>query len=165
MKITKHTVPSVTYALTVEGQLMDQADENNPLVYLAGVGVMIPGFERELEGKTAGSTFDFNLTSEDAYGPRDEQAIVPIPNDVFMVDGKMDTEIVKLGAMLPMQDQNGNPLQGIVVEMNDESVVMDFNHPLAGKDLHFTGTVVEVREATQEELEHGHVHGPGGHHH
>jgi len=165
MKITKNTVPSVTYMLTVEGDKIDQADESNPLVYLAGVGMMIPGFEKELEGMSAGDSFDFHLTSEDAYGPRIDEAVVPVPVDVFHVEGKLDEEVVKVGATLPMQDQNGNPMQGTIIEMQTEAVVMDFNHPLAGKDLHFEGTVVEVREATAEELEHGHPHGPGGHQH
>lgn len=165
MKITKHTVPSVTYVLTVNNELVDQADESNPLVYLAGVGMMIPGFERELEGMAVGDTFDFSLNSQEAYGPRNEDAVVPVPREVFVVDGEFNSDVVKVGAMLPMQDQNGNPLQGMILEIKDDAVVMDFNHPLAGKDLHFTGGVIDVREATKEEIEHGHVHGPGGHHH
>lgn len=165
MKITKHTVPSVSYTLKVEGDVVDQADNTNPLVYLAGVGMMIPGFEKELEGMKAGDTFEFGLTSEDAYGPRNEEAIVPVPMDVFKVEGNVDTEVVKVGATLPMQDQEGNPMHGTIIEMKENDVVMDFNHPLAGKDLNFSGKVEEVREATKEELEHGHVHGPGGHQH
>ncbi len=165
MKITKHTVPSVTYVLTVENQQVDSADETNPLVYIAGVGMMIPGFERELEGMSAGEEFEFELASEDAYGARNEDAVVPVPRDVFVVDGVFNEEVVRVGAMLPMQDQHGNPLQGMIVEIGNEAVTMDFNHPLAGKDLHFKGSVVDVREATEEEISHGHVHGPGGHHH
>lgn len=165
MKIAKNTVPSITYTLRVEGNIVDQADESNPLVYLSGVGMMISGFERELEGKSVNDSFEFSLTSDDAYGPRNEEAIVSIPMDVFRSEGEVDTEIVKVGAVLPMQDQDGNPLQGTIVEMQPEEVVMDFNHPLAGKELHFTGTIIDLREATDEELTHGHVHGPGGHHH
>ncbi len=83
---------------------------------------------------------------------------------MFEADGKLG-EIVKVGNFLPMKDQEGNPLQGLVQEITDEHVRMDFNHPMAGKDLFFSGEVIEVREATTEELEHGHVHGPGGHQH
>jgi len=165
MKITQNAVPSVTYVLTVENEVVDQADESNPLVYLAGVGMMIAGFERELEGKMTGDSFEFSLQADEAYGPRVDDAIVPIPKDVFIIDGEFDGEMVQVGNTLPMQDQEGNPLQGAVVEITDDTVVMDFNHPLAGKNLHFTGTVVDVREATTEELQHGHVHGAGGHHH
>jgi FKBP-type peptidyl-prolyl cis-trans isomerase SlyD len=87
------------------------------------------------------------------------------PMNVFEVEGKVDTEVVKVGAMLPMQDQNGNPMHGVILEMKETAVKMDFNHVLAGKDLHFTGKILDVREASAEELEHGHVHGPGGHEH
>ena len=92
-------------------------------------------------------------------------AIVELGLDVFKVDGKVDTNVVAVGKMVPMQDQSGNPLRGIVIEMNDQSVKMDFNHPLAGKELNFTGKVVEVREADENEIAHGHVHGPDGHQH
>lgn len=165
MKITRFTVPSVAYVLKVNDEIVDSADTSNPLVYLAGVGMMIPGFERELEGMEAGNEFGFSLTVEDSYGERIEEAVVPVPKEVFIVDGEMDAEVVKVGNVLPMQDQEGRPMQGLIVEISDEAVTMDFNHPLAGKELHFTGTVVDVRIATQEEIEHGHVHGPGGHHH
>lgn len=165
MKIGKHAVPSVTYTLTVGGEVVDQADDTNPLLYIAGIGMMIPGFESRLEGKTTGDSFEFDIPSEEGYGAHDPQAIVPLPMETFMVDGKVDTEVVKVGAMMPMQDQNGNPLYGVILEMSDDTVKMDFNHPLAGKDLHFTGKVIDVREATSEEIEHGHVHGPGGHNH
>ena len=80
-------------------------------------------------------------------------------------DGNIDTNMVRPGSVLPMMDQNGHQFQGLVREATDEIVVMDFNHPLAGKDLNFSVTIVDVRAATAEELEHGHVHGPGGHHH
>lgn len=165
MKITKHTVPSVSYSLFVDGQLVDQAMEDQPLVYLAGAGNMIPGFERELEGMTAGDEFSFKLSSEEAYGDVNPEAVVELGIDVFKVDGKVDPNVIAVGKMVPMQDQAGNPLRGIVVEMSDEAVKMDFNHPLAGKELNFTGKVVEVREAAEEEISHGHVHGPNGHEH
>lgn len=165
MKIGKHTVPSLVYSLKVEGELVDQTDEKNPLVFIAGTGSMIPGFETELEGLTAGDDFDINVPSDQAYGPHDPKAIVPIPIDTFKAEGELDTEVIKVGAMVPMQDQNGNSLQGLITRIEKEEVVMDFNHVLAGKDLHFTGKILDVREATNEEIEHGHVHGPGGHHH
>ena len=165
MKITKHTVPSMTYTLKVEGQVVDQTDETQPLTYLAGVGMMIPGFEAQLEGKVKGDEFDFQVGSDDGFGQIDPNAVVEIPMNVFEVEGKVDTEVVKVGAMLPMQDQNGNPMHGVILEMKETAVKMDFNHVLAGKDLHFTGKILDVREASAEELEHGHVHGPGGHEH
>ena len=81
-----------------------------------------------------------------------------------MVEGKL-AEMVTPGAFVPMNDQEGNPMQGLVLEIGDETIKMDFNHPMAGLDLFFTGQILDVREATPEELDHGHVHGEGGHHH
>lgn len=165
MKITKHKVPSVTYSLMVEGELVDQAMDDSPLVYLAGVGQMIPGFEKELEGKQAGDDFAFQLTSDVAYGDVNPDAIVDLSLDIFKVDGEVNKEIIAVGNFVPMQDNEGNPLQGKVLEIGDENVKMDFNHPLAGKELNFTGKIVDVRDAEAEEIEHGHVHGAGGHQH
>lgn len=165
MKITKHTVPSVSYQLQVEGQIVDQAGSDQPLVFLFGVGSMIPGFEKELEGLEAGDQYDFKLNPSDAYGDVNPEAVVEVPLAVFQVEGQDANEFLKVGNTLPMQDQNGNPLQGTVVEVGEENVKMDFNHPLAGKELHFTGKVEDVREATSEEIDHGHAHGPGGHQH
>jgi len=89
-----------------------------------------------------------------------------IPADVFLDEsGKFDSEFFKVGAIVPMSDSEGNHLRGIVLDVEPEFVRMDFNHPLAGIDLHFSGEVLELREATEEELSHGHVHGPGGHQH
>ncbi|MDX5444134.1 MAG: peptidylprolyl isomerase, partial [Hymenobacteraceae bacterium] len=90
---------------------------------------------------------------------------VPLPKHIFEVDGEINDEMLQPGNFIPMADQEGNQLQGQVVEVTDEAVIMDFNHPLAGKDMFFKGKVEKVREATQEEIDHGHVHGEGGHHH
>jgi len=106
------------------------------------------------------------LTAEDAgYGAYDEQLFMNLPKDIFVVDGEFDSEAIQPGNMVPMNDEQGNSLTAQIIEVNDEEVAVDFNHPLAGLDLHFKGTVEEVRPATEEELAHGHVHGPNGHHH
>ncbi len=165
MKIAKHTVPSVSYTLTVEGEVVDKAEKDQPLSFIHGIGMMVPGFETNLEGLTAGTAYDFKLSAEEAYGEYNEEALVDLPISTFMVDGKVNDSMLNIGQVIPMQDQNGNPLQGTVMEVNEESVKMDFNHMLAGKELNFTGEVIDVREATQEEIEHGHIHGPGGHQH
>jgi FKBP-type peptidyl-prolyl cis-trans isomerase SlyD len=165
MKIDKHTVASVTYALEVEGEMVEQTDQSNPLTFLVGVGMMIPGFEQQLVGKEPGEKYDITVNPEDGYGESDPQAIVDLPKDVFKVNGELQEDLLVEGNVIPLQDQNGSPLQAVVLEVGDDTVKMDFNHMLAGKTLHFTGEVVEVREATEEEITHGHVHGPGGHHH
>jgi len=106
------------------------------------------------------------IEAANGYGVRNDQDIAAIPTESFKdEEGNIDTEMIKPGNVLPMVDQNGNRFQGIVLEVTEEQVIMDFNHPLAGKDLHFSGSVANIREATAEEIEHGHVHGPDGHHH
>ncbi|AKQ45434.1 peptidylprolyl isomerase [Rufibacter radiotolerans] len=170
MKIEENKVVSLTYELRVtdeegEATLVETADEENPMVFLFGVSGLPEKFEEELEGKSAGESFKFTVSAEDGYGDLDESAIVPVPKNVFEVDGKIDEEMVQVGNYIPMSDNEGNHMQGRIVGVEPDHVLMDFNHPLAGMDMHFEGKIVSVREATQEEISHGHVHGEGGHHH
>ncbi len=168
MIISKNTVVSVHYRLKeghAEGDLVEETFGGAPLTFLFGVGQMIPEFERQLEGKDAGEEFAFGINSGDAYGESDPEAVVMLPLSIFELDGKIDEDLLVVGNSVPMSDNEGNHLTGIVREVNDEGVLMDFNHPMAGKDLYFTGVVESVREATSEEIAHNHVHGPGGHHH
>jgi len=164
MTISTNKVVSLTYTLKVEGNVVDQTDTKNPLHFLYGVGQMIPGFERQLEGLKTGDNYEFSVTAEEGYGNIIPEDIVEIPKETFMEDGKLIPELV-LGGIIHMQDNHGNRLRGEVREIKENSVIMDFNHPLADKTLHFTGTIVSVREAEAEEIAHGHVHGEGGHHH
>jgi FKBP-type peptidyl-prolyl cis-trans isomerase SlyD len=165
MKIEKHTVPSLTYTLRVDGEIIEVADVDQPLVYLHGANMMIPGFEKEMQGLEIGASFDFKVSADQGYGDIMPDAVVELPKTNFMIDGVFASEMIYVGATVPMQDQNGHPLRGTVAALTDVTVTMDFNHPLAGKELHFTGDVIDVRKADQHEIEHGHVHGPGGHHH
>lgn len=167
--VQKNMVVSVNYELKVDenGELViaDKSD-GNPLVFLHGAGMLLPEFEQNILGKTIGDSVSFQISAENGYGLRSDQDVVSIPIDSFKdQEGNIDTNVVRAGNVLPMMDQNGRQFQGIVCEVTDDVVVMDFNHPMAGKDLHFTVTVIDVRPATEEELAHGHVHGPGGHHH
>lgn len=165
MKIEKHTVASVTYTLRVDGQLVEETGTDNPLTFLAGVGMMIPGYENQLMGKKEGDAYDITVNPEEGYGEVDPKAIVDLNKDIFKVEGEIREDLLQEGKTVPMQDQNGNPLEGTIKSISDETVTMDFNHRLAGKTLHFTGEILNVRKATDEEISHGHVHGPGGHHH
>jgi len=168
MKITKDTVVSLTYVLSendVQGNLIQEVTKDNPFVVLFGAGTLLPKFENELEGLSAGDTFRFGISSEDAYGGMNPDAVIELDKKIFEVDGKIDEEMLQVGNSIPMQNDQGHPLNGLVKEVKDSVVVMDFNHPLAGMDIFFTGDILEVRQATEEELHHGHVHGPGGHHH
>lgn len=163
MKIGKDTVVGVNYELDVEGQKLD-ASGDTPLTYLHGHGMMIPGFESRLEGLTTGDKYDFVVPANEGYGEFNENAIAELDKQIFLIDGSMSTEVFE-GAQLQLSNQDGQPMVGVVKAIGDDKVTMDFNHQLAGKDLHFTGSIAEIREATKEEVEHGHVHGPGGHQH
>jgi FKBP-type peptidyl-prolyl cis-trans isomerase SlyD len=169
MKIDQNTVVSVTYNLkagnTEPMEDIETADASNPLVFIFGSGMMIPGFEQNLNGLSEGDNFDFSIQPADGYGMADQEAVLELPLDIFKVDNVIDFEILKVGNVLPMSDSEGNMLKGKVVSYNDKGVMMDFNHPLAGMNLHFTGKVESVRNATADELAHGHVHGNGGVHH
>ena len=160
MQITKDTVASIDYTLTDDdGQVLDTSEGRAPLPYLHGRGGIIPGLEQELEGKQAGDAFKVSIEPENAYGPRNEQMVQTVPR-TQMPEG-MNPEI---GQQLQVQGPNGKFLV-TVTEVNETEIRLDANHPLAGVRLTFDVTVREVREATAEELEHGHVHGPGGHEH
>jgi FKBP-type peptidyl-prolyl cis-trans isomerase SlyD len=170
MKIDKDTVVSVEYHLSSSMQggpenLVEQTSPEHPFVFLYGGGNLLPDFENFLKGKTSGDAFDFRIEAVKGYGLPQEDYIVNIDKQAFFVDGKFDEGRVKVGNELQMNDHEGNVLVGIVTQIEEEKVTMDFNHPLAGHDLHFIGKVLEVRAASQEEIDHGHVHGPGGHHH
>lgn len=169
MKIDKNTVVSVSYILHAgetgkEKSHIETADKSHPLTFLFGAGGMIPGFEQGLNGMKKGDDFDFNIEPEMAYGVTDESAIVKLPIDIFKHEGVIDFNMLKTGNVLPMSDQHGNMLQGKVLSFDDKEVSMDFNHQLAGMELNFQGTVLDVREASAEEISHGHVHtGEHGH--
>ena len=168
MKIGKNKVVGMTYILSkdnVEGELVQEVSKDKPFVVLFGVGALLPKFEKNLEGLAAGDTFNFALSSEEGYGEKTPEAVVDLDKKIFEVEGKIDEEFLKVGATIPMQNEQGQPLNGLVMEVAENTVKMDFNHPLAGQGLFFTGEVVEVREASAEEIEHGHVHGAGGHQH
>lgn len=168
MQIGKNTVVSITYKLSEannKSEIIQEVDASQPLVFLFGVGQLLPKFEEHLAGKAAGEAYEFELAHMDAYGPLETEAVVDVPIDVFIVDGKLAEDMLVVGGQVRLRDQDGRLLQGTVLERGLESVKIDFNHPMAGKDLFFSGTVTEVREATEEELAHGHVHGPGGHQH
>ncbi len=163
MLVTKDKVVSVTYELrenNKQGNILETVGEEKPLTFLFGVGNLLAKFEENLDGMKTGEKFQFVLDPGEAYGEIDEQAIVDIPKSIFMKDGKLDEELLTIGNQIPMRDKNGNHFTGVVKEVGEESVKMDFNHPLAGTNLFFSGEVVDVREASQDELKHGHASNP-----
>ncbi len=163
--IENNKVVTLNYKLTEAGnsELIEETYGSEPLSFIYGIGAMLPQFEANLTNLKNNDKFNFVIKAVDAYGDIDESAITEIPLNAFSSDGKIDEEIIQIGKTLPMQDKDGNQFEGIIVDINDDSVVMDFNHPLAGIDLNFEGEIVDVRDATEEELDHGHIH--GAHHH
>jgi FKBP-type peptidyl-prolyl cis-trans isomerase SlyD len=150
---------------TIMGDLIESTEGAEPLGYIHGIGMMIPLFEQNLQGKAAGEEFAFGIRAADAYGEYDEEALAEIPKAAFNLEGANADDIFVEGEMLPLQDENGRPMQGIITKVTSQTVTIDFNHPMAGIDLFFTGQIESVRDATPEELSHGHVHGVGGHKH
>ena len=168
MTIAQNKVVTVHYTLnegTAEGQLVESTNGSEPLAFIYGVGMMIPAFEANLSGLTTGDTFAFGIPAAQAYGVYDETALVEVPKQMFEHEGKIPDGLLEVGNVLPLQDQEGNRMQGMVAWVGLDNVKLDFNHPMAGVDLFFTGHVESVRDAEPSEIEHGHVHGAGGHHH
>ena len=135
-----------------EPEEIEETQPGHPLTFIYGTGAMLESFEKKLENLNQGDKFDFVLTADEAYGQPDAENVIELPKDIFVVDGKFDDEVVVEGAVLPMRDAQGNTLTGTVEKITDTAVVMDFNHPMAGTDLHFIGEVLEVREPNEEDI-------------
>lgn len=154
------------YEVTPAGEnLVHQTDAQDPEKIIFGVTPgMIRPLEKAIEGLEAGGEFDVTVKAAEAFGPHDPDQVASLEKDVFAVDGKFDSEMVKKGAVLPMMTSDGYRINGLVVDVTDDEVEMDFNHPLAGKDVRFKGSIITVREATPEELQPAHGCGCGCHH-
>lgn len=158
MKITANKSVSAEYELFVDGEndgeleLMERATAEQPLSFIYGVGMMLPKFEENLFGLSAGESFDFTINNEDAYGPYEDENVIDLDRSIFEIDGKLDTEVVFEGNVVPLMDNEGHRINAQVVSVTDTHVKVDLNHPLAGENLHFKGKVIEVREATEKEL-------------
>jgi FKBP-type peptidyl-prolyl cis-trans isomerase SlyD len=160
--IGKDKVVSIDYTLTNDaGKVIDSSQGREPLTYLHGHGGLIPGMEKGLEGRAAGDTLKLTLSPEEGYGQKDPNMVQPVPRSNFA--GVPNIEIgMQFQARSP---QGGGARVVTVVDVSAETVTVDANHPLAGETLHFDVSIKDVREASPEELQHGHAHGPGGHHH
>ena len=163
MKIAPNHVVSLTYDLYTQQDgteaLVESTTQEQPLTFLFGVGQMLPRFEENLSTLSTGDNYDFRISAADGYGEYDQEAVANLPIEMFN-----GAELPTVGSILPLQDNNGNRFQGQVVSVAEDSIIVDLNHPMAGQELHFTGTILNVRPATPEELSHGHAHGPDGHH-
>ena len=136
-----------------ERNMEEEAPASDPFVFITGFGTTIPGFEKHIEPLTKGDTFDFTLSKDEAYGDHYDERILNLDKQIFSPNGKFDSENVFVGAILPLQNEDGNRFMGQVLDITDDKVRIDLNHPLAGCELNFQGTVTECREATNEEIQ------------
>ncbi len=160
MQIESNSVVTLHYTLKDnDGNIIDQSDDGS-FLYMHGAMNIIPGLENALAGKSAGDEISVKVSPEEGYGVKDEARIQEVPKDMF--DSADD---IQVGVQFHAQGPDGSAVVVTVIEVKDDAVVIDANHALAGVDLNFEVKIVDVREASEEEIEHGHVHGPHGHQH
>lgn len=159
MNIQPKSVVTLTYRLNIKDEqgneiLFQETDPKDPFIFLCGAGQLIPAFEKQLFNKVSGDTFDFWIPANEAYGERKLENIIPFPIHHFLDEqGKLNTEVFQVGNIIQLMDANGNEMLAKIHHVGLEEVTLDFNHDLAGKDLHFTGSIIFVRPATSYELE------------
>ena len=156
MEENKNNYISVSYKLysidNGESEFTEEAPASRPFQFISGLGLTLEAFESQLIGLQAGDKFDFIIPQGEAYGEYDEEHVLDLPRHLFEVDGKFDTERVALGNYVPMMTANGQRVEGLVIEITDTHVTLDFNHQLAGESVRYQGEVLVVRDATDAEL-------------
>src|SRR5512145_31469 len=156
LKVQDGHVVSMDYTLQVDGEVLDTSSGHEPLEFLQGAGNIIPGLEQELYGMAIGESKKVIVQPDEGYGALDPEAFVEVPKEQFPPSIPLE-----VGIEIQVTNQDGQPMSARIDSVSDETVKLDFNHPLAGKELHFDVKVVSLREATNEENEHGHIHGGG----
>jgi FKBP-type peptidyl-prolyl cis-trans isomerase SlyD len=158
MEQTSHKYITVAYELFSDNEqgiheLIEKAPTEHPFQFISGLGVTLDAFEQHIKDLHEGDAFDFTLSVEDAYGPYVDEHVVELDKQVFCVDGHFDNKTIYPGNVIPLVNADGHHFQGLILEVKSDKVVVDLNHPLAGKELHFRGSVVTSREATPEEVQ------------
>lgn len=154
----KNNYITVSYKLYVsdgediKDDLVEECSVEHPFQFISKLGCVLPAFEEEIDPLKAGDSFDFVIPCEKAYGEFDEKLMFDVPKNIFMIDGKFDSEHIFEGNIIPLQGEDGSRFNGVVIEVKENEVTIDLNHPRAGQDLHFVGTVVTHREATNDEV-------------
>lgn len=161
MAIGTNKVVTLNYKLSDDqGNVIQTTNKNEPFVYLSGNKQILPKLEEAIDSMIIGGKKNIELSSSEAYGDYDEKAIQQVKKEAFPEGANLEP-----GMEYMAQSPEGHPVPFVIKEIEDENVTIDFNHPLAGKNLSFDVELVDVRDATKEELEHGHAHGAGGHNH
>ncbi len=163
MALEKNDVVTLKYVLHTNDEngervFVEETSNDNPMTFLYGIGMMIPKFEQEIQSLNTGEKTSFEISPSEGYGERNPEATTQLPVDMFQ-----GQELPPVGAVLPLSDNQGNNFQAMVLEVTPEAVVVDLNHPMAGRSLFFDVEIIGSRPATEEELAHGHAHGPDGH--
>ncbi len=153
-------VIALTYELREggpEGEILESVSKEKPIEFLFGAGRLNESFENNVKDLKEGDEFEFTIKADQAYGQINDKAVVDLPKSIFVIDGKLAEDLLVEGNIINMEDQEGNPHRGKILDIGDEKVKMDFNPPLAGMDLHFKGEVLKKREPTPEEMTQGFV--------
>lgn len=156
--VTSNKYITVSYKLYVPTQenpqeLMEEAPETHPFQFISGMGFTLDAFEAQLTSLEKGSSFDFTIGIDEAYGPYMEEAVQKVPRNVFEIEGKINEKYIYEGAVVPLMNGDGERFNGTITEIGKEEITVDLNHPYAGKPLHFVGVVIENRDATNEEIQ------------
>lgn len=160
MQISKNSVVTLNYTLkNDQGEVLDESQDGS-FLYMHGAGGIIPGLEGQLEGKSAGDSFSAHIEPADGYGERDDSMVQVVPRDMFDKDHP-----IEVGTQFHAESPEGEMLTVTVTNIEGDDITVDGNHPLAGIALNFDVKIADIREASAEEIEHGHAHGPDGHHH
>lgn len=158
MKIETNKVVVMTYEVEVEGKIIDKTTDQQPFDYIQGTHMLLPSLEAELEGKEAGDSFTCSVPPEEGYGEYDLKKVFDIPKSAFEFNGQLREDLLVVGKYVPMLNSAEQVCHGMVVDIKEDKVTMDFNPPMAGKVMNFTGKVISVRDATEQELKEG-LHG------
>lgn len=136
----------------IKDDLVEECSKEHPFAFITKLNCVLPAFEKEIEPLKAGDSFDFVIPCDDAYGKFEDELMFDVPKSTFCINGKFDSEHIFEGNIIPLQGEDGSRFNGVVIEIKADAVTIDLNHPRAGQDLHFVGTVVTNREATSDEV-------------
>lgn len=160
MKIAENLVVTMDYELRIDGEIVDTSEDGDPIIFLQGAGQIIPGLEKAINGLTVGDKKTVTVDPSDGYGEIDPDSIVEVPKDEFPSDFPLELGVeITVNTEDEDDDSYEEEMEATIVGINEDTITLDFNHPLAGKTLTFSINILEVREATPEEIEHGHAHG------
>jgi len=167
MKVEANKVVKIIYELEIgdenDREMLEIVEEDEPMVFIQGMSGLPEAFEVQINGLQAGDEFKFSVDASEGYGDPEPEAIIDFPIENFKIeDGEIPEGMLEIGNMIPFSNEDENKMNGRIIEVTEETVILDFNHPLAGQNMHFTGKVLAVRDATKDEIAHGHVHGEGG---